>query len=115
MKECQIYCNVTACVKGAIEYTVESIGSKLEHHNMAGQHNYTSPIMKKGLWHGMALKFNTVIMPDEEHLTNILVYGKEWHFTTARVVKVHTIPQAVDSIQRMPPNRVFSDRLYSVQ
>ena len=57
----------------------------------------------KGFWHGMALKFNTVIMSDEEHLTDILVHGKEWHFTTSRVVNVHTIPQAVDSIQRIPP------------
>ena len=52
--------------------------------------------MKKSLWHGMALKFNTVIMSEEEHSTDILVHGKEWH------LKVHTIPQAVDSIQRMP-------------
>ena len=57
--------------------------------------------MKKCLWHGMALTFNTV-MSYEKRSTDILVYGKEWHFTTSRVVKVHTIPQAVDSIQRMP-------------
>ena len=39
MKEYQIFCNVTACVKGAIKSTVESMGmmgTKLEHHNMAG-------------------------------------------------------------------------------
>ena len=29
-----LQCIVTACVKGAIESTVESIGSKLEHHNI---------------------------------------------------------------------------------
>ena len=29
--------------------------------------------------------------------------GKEWHFITSRVVKVHIISQAVNSIQRMPP------------
>ena len=33
---------------------------------------------------------------------NIYFGGMEWHFITFRVVKVHTISQAVDSIQRMP-------------
>ena len=32
-----LQCIVTPCVKGAIESTVESMGSKLEHHNMEGR------------------------------------------------------------------------------
>ena len=40
-------------------------------------------------------------MSDKEHPTDILVHGKEWHFTASNVVKVHTIPKAFDSIQRM--------------
>ena len=32
-----LQCIVTACVKGAIESTVKSMGSKLEHHNMERQ------------------------------------------------------------------------------
>ena len=55
-------------------------------------------------------------MSDDEYSTDTLVHGKEWHFTTSSVVKVHTIPQAVDSIQRIYASEVFNDeRLYSVQ
>ena len=48
--------------------------------------------------------------PEIQHWDNVLrealnryFGGKEWHFITSRVVKVHPISQAVDSIQRMPP------------
>ena len=33
----QIYCNFSECVKGAINSTVDSMSSKLEHHNIEGQ------------------------------------------------------------------------------
>ena len=33
----QIYCNSSACIIGAIDSTIESISSKLEHHNIGGQ------------------------------------------------------------------------------
>ena len=36
-----LQCIVTACVRGTIESTVESNGSKLEHHNIEGRRTTT--------------------------------------------------------------------------
>ena len=83
--------HLTACVKGAIESTVESMGSKLEHRNMEGRRITTEHLNEEVFVTWVALKFNTVIMSYEEHSTDILVHGKEWHFITSRLVKFHTV------------------------
>ena len=86
-------------MKGAIESTVESMGSKLEHHNMEGRRITTEHLNEEVFvaWNG----------PEIQHCDNVLSTrgalnryfgGKQWHFITSRVVKVLTISQAVDSI-----------------
>ena len=69
----QIYCNASACVKGAIDSTVESMSSKLEHHNIEGQRITADHLSEEVFLRGMILKFNTVIMSYEEHSRDILV------------------------------------------
>ena len=76
------------------------MSSKLEHHNMEGWWITTEHLNEEVfvVWNG----------PEIQHCDNVLqgalnryCGGKEWHFITFRVVKVHhTISQAVDSIQR---------------
>ena len=63
MKEYQIYCNVTTCVKGAIESTVESMGSKLGHHNMARQSITTEHLNEEG--------FVALNGPESQHCDNV--------------------------------------------
>ena len=78
------------------------MSSKLEHHNMEGWRITTEHLIEEVfvVWNG----------PEIQHCDNVLqgalnrYFGaKEWHFITFRVVKVHTISQAVDSIQWMTP------------
>ena len=81
------------------------MGSKLEHHNIMNMEGWrkTTEHLNEGVfvaWNG----------PEIQHCDNVLrgalnryFGGKEWHYITSRVVKVHIISQAVDSIQRMPP------------
>ena len=98
----RLQCIVTACVKGAIESTVESMGSKLEHHNMEGQRITTEHLSGEVFvaWNGPEIQHCDYVL---RGALNRYFGGKEWHFITFRVVKVHTISQAVDSIQRMTP------------
>ena len=58
--------------------------------------------MKKCLWHGMTLKFNTVIMSFEEHSTDILV-ARSGTSLLPGLLRFTQFHKAVDSIQRMPP------------
>ena len=79
-----LQCVVTACVKGAMESTAESMGSKLEHHNMEGLRIATEHLNEEVFvaWNG----------PEIQHCDNVLrgalnryFGGKEWHFITFRV------------------------------
>ena len=58
--------------------------------------------------------------PEIQHCDNALpgalnryFGGKEWHFITSRVVKVHTISQAVDSIENA--SNVFNDESINME
>ena len=82
--------HLTACVKGAIESTVESMGSKLEHRNMEGRRITTEHLNEE--------VFVTWSGPEIQHCDNVLrgtlnryLHGKEWHFITSRLVKFHTV------------------------
>ena len=59
-----LQCTVAACVKGAIESTVESMGSKLEHHNMEGGKITTEHLNEEVFvaWNG----------PEIQHCDNVL-------------------------------------------
>ena len=75
----QIYCNDSACVKGAIDSTVESMSSKLEHHNIEGQRITADHLSEEVFvaWNDLEI----------QHCDNVLrgalkryFGGKEWHF-----------------------------------
>ena len=73
----QIYCNSSACVKGAIDSTVESMSSKLEHHNIGGQRITAEHVNEE--------RFVAWNDPEIQHCDNVLrgalkryFGGKEW-------------------------------------
>ena len=95
-------------MRGTTESTVKSMGSKLKHHNMEGRRITTEHLSGEVFVAGNGPEIqhcDNVFRSEEheEHSTDIFG-GKEWYmyFITSRVVKVHTISQAVDLIQRMP-------------
>ena len=98
-----LQCIVTSCVKGAIESTVESLSSKLEHHNMKGRRITTEHLNEEVIvaWNGPEIQ-NCDINVLRGAL-NIYFGGMGVALHYFRVVKVHTISQAVDSIQRITP------------
>ena len=98
-----LQCIVTSCViKGAIESTVKLLISKVEHHNMKGRRITTEHLSEEVIvaWNG----------PEIQHCDNVLRGALNRYFGGMgvalhyfRVVKVHTISQAVDSIQKITP------------
>jgi hypothetical protein len=94
-----LHCVLSACIKGAVESVVESMGSKLEHHNKPERHLTPEHVNEAVFvsWNG----------PEIHHCDNVLrgalerhFCGKEWHFVICQPVKAHRVSEAVDFIQR---------------
>jgi len=96
-----IHCILCACVKGAIESVVESMGSKLEHHNRPERQMSPETVNEAVFvaWNG----------PEVHHCDNVVRkaldrhFGKSWHFVKSHPVKPYRVSEAVDNIQAQHP------------
>lgn len=92
-----MHCILTSCIKGAIESVVESMGSKLEHHNRPDRTIHPQSVNEAVFiaWNG----------PEVHHCDNVVRkaldrhFGDNWHFVMSHAVKPHRVSQVVDNIQ----------------
>lgn len=92
-----MHCILSACIKGAIESVVESMGSKLEHHNRPERQISPETVNQAVFvaWNG----------PEVHHCDNVVRkalnrhFGNNWHFVMSQPINLYKVSQVVDNIQ----------------